>query len=427
MPRKMKSLKTNFSSTEVVDVVKKAISSGFSNALEWLVECLEEAAEDEEEEAVPLLPISEDAIVAMEDANFLKVLKILGIVEPNEEQEVYWRIPSSYKPGDLRSRAQAIDLILKNKEIYVPEPESSTVNDMDIAFSSLLAESRNVESNGTKSKGQKRKDRKYSSSSSGEDDLENFLKAVRKENETSLALDENVYLPSTSTSLLENKLTESSKTPRQKKKKRLIVNNESSSDDEVLMRSQEETESFVESINPSSITNDGNDQISSLAVGSNLNKKKKKIIVLKDDSSSDNEDHVKKTLNQNTKNDKDIPPSNYQSTGINSSDKMIKKKLLITDNSSSDDEILRPKTLGSNSKAPFAFKPTEEDLPKSQARKKKKNFLEDSSSSDEENSMTKENSQKTPLEKGNHESVNKSSSHHGHQRVKALISDDEYD
>jgi hypothetical protein len=61
-----------------------------SDALRWVSLSLQEVADDREvdgeEEAIPLVPISEEAITAMEDAQFLRLLNALNIVPPSDEQ-----------------------------------------------------------------------------------------------------------------------------------------------------------------------------------------------------------------------------------------------------------------------------------------------------------------------------------------------------
>jgi len=61
-----------------------------TEALCWVSSSLEEVADDREadgdEETIPLVPISEEAMTAMENPQFLKLLTALGIVAPSDEQ-----------------------------------------------------------------------------------------------------------------------------------------------------------------------------------------------------------------------------------------------------------------------------------------------------------------------------------------------------
>ncbi|TMW48117.1 hypothetical protein DOY81_006803 [Sarcophaga bullata] len=81
--------------------------------VDWLKECLEDAAEDsdeatEEEDGVPLVPLLELQKEAMEDDNFKKVLVALGIQPPVFGMENYWRIPTYLNSADLKLRAKIV-------------------------------------------------------------------------------------------------------------------------------------------------------------------------------------------------------------------------------------------------------------------------------------------------------------------------------
>lgn len=61
-----------------------------TDALRWVSLSLQEVADDREvdgqEEIIPLVPISEEAMTAMENPEFLKLLTALNIVPPSDEQ-----------------------------------------------------------------------------------------------------------------------------------------------------------------------------------------------------------------------------------------------------------------------------------------------------------------------------------------------------
>lgn len=66
---------------------------GLSEALKWLAENLEEVSLDQEAEGydpegegVPIVPISTDAVEAMQNKQFQTILKGLGIKPPQDEQ-----------------------------------------------------------------------------------------------------------------------------------------------------------------------------------------------------------------------------------------------------------------------------------------------------------------------------------------------------
>jgi hypothetical protein len=61
-----------------------------TDALRWVSSSLQEVADDREgdgeDEAIPLVPISGEAVTAMEDAQFQRLLNALNIVPPSDEQ-----------------------------------------------------------------------------------------------------------------------------------------------------------------------------------------------------------------------------------------------------------------------------------------------------------------------------------------------------
>lgn len=80
----------------LVDLVDKAsvfFLIGFTEALKWLAENLEEVALDQEAEGfdpaaegTPLVPISSASVEAMQSDLFTKVLEGLGVSPPGDEQ-----------------------------------------------------------------------------------------------------------------------------------------------------------------------------------------------------------------------------------------------------------------------------------------------------------------------------------------------------
>jgi timeless len=60
-----------------------------TQAVRWVSSSLEEVADDKEtddEDSIPLVPLSEEAMTAMENAQFLKLLTALGLLPPSHEQ-----------------------------------------------------------------------------------------------------------------------------------------------------------------------------------------------------------------------------------------------------------------------------------------------------------------------------------------------------
>lgn len=74
------------------------VITDLTEALKWLAENLEEVALDQEaegydpeSEGVPLLPISQESVDAMESELFKKVLLGVGVVPPFDEQVCHTR------------------------------------------------------------------------------------------------------------------------------------------------------------------------------------------------------------------------------------------------------------------------------------------------------------------------------------------------
>ncbi|XP_038223054.1 protein timeless homolog [Zerene cesonia] len=117
--------RVDMSAKEIAILMVKAVDNGQTGALTWLAENLEEVALDQEaegydpsSEGIPLVPISRDAVEAMDDNSFQKVLRAVGVMPPSDEQESYWRIPADLHHETIRKRRE---IILKaiNKELIV--------------------------------------------------------------------------------------------------------------------------------------------------------------------------------------------------------------------------------------------------------------------------------------------------------------------
>ena len=86
----------------------------------WLKSCLEDELEDrdneedEENEPVPIVPITENCILAMECPAFLSILQLIGLASPND-QEQYWRIPSDFSSKNLSEKAKFLDQLAEDE------------------------------------------------------------------------------------------------------------------------------------------------------------------------------------------------------------------------------------------------------------------------------------------------------------------------
>uniref|UniRef100_A0A8C8X896 Timeless circadian regulator n=2 Tax=Panthera leo TaxID=9689 RepID=A0A8C8X896_PANLE len=85
---------------------------GFSAPLLWLQNCLIRVADDREEDgcsqAVPLVPLTEENEEAMENEQFQRLLRKLGVRPPSSGQETFWRIPAKLSPSQLRRIAASL-------------------------------------------------------------------------------------------------------------------------------------------------------------------------------------------------------------------------------------------------------------------------------------------------------------------------------
>ncbi|XP_046963189.1 protein timeless homolog [Vanessa cardui] len=122
---KTKKAVSELSASEIAKLLIQAVDSGLTEALKWLAENLEEVALDQEaegfdpeSEGTPLVPISSESVEAMDNPLFVKVLKSIGIVPPSDEQETYWRIPSSIHYETIRKRREIV-MKAVNKELLV--------------------------------------------------------------------------------------------------------------------------------------------------------------------------------------------------------------------------------------------------------------------------------------------------------------------
>ena len=89
----------------------------------WLKSCLEDELEDrdEEDEAVPIVPITEECILAMERPAFVAILKLMDLSPPND-QEQYWRIPSTFSAKQLSEKSKLLAQLAED------ELDFSTIN-----------------------------------------------------------------------------------------------------------------------------------------------------------------------------------------------------------------------------------------------------------------------------------------------------------
>ncbi|XP_019613543.1 PREDICTED: protein timeless homolog [Branchiostoma belcheri] len=96
----------------VPTLLKRLQDDGFGDQLQWIASGLERTAEDRETdesgESVPIVPLTEESETAMEHRTFQKLLKMVGLAPPANEQESFWRIPGSLSAAELRKTADVL-------------------------------------------------------------------------------------------------------------------------------------------------------------------------------------------------------------------------------------------------------------------------------------------------------------------------------
>lgn len=117
----------------------QAVENDLTEALKWLAESLEEVALDQEAEGfdpnsedTPLVPISQESIEAMDNDLFIKVLSGVGLNPPFDEQEKYWRIPSSLHFETIRKRREIIMKAI-DKELIIDTNEDVEITNSSTA------------------------------------------------------------------------------------------------------------------------------------------------------------------------------------------------------------------------------------------------------------------------------------------------------
>nr|XP_021188135.2 protein timeless homolog isoform X2 [Helicoverpa armigera] len=122
---------------EIAKLMVQAVDNGLTEALKWLAESLEEVALDQEAEGydaegegIPLVPISQESVEAMDQELFKNVLRGVGVVPPFDEQEKYWRIPSALHFETIRKRREIIIKAI-HKELIIDTSEATETTELD--------------------------------------------------------------------------------------------------------------------------------------------------------------------------------------------------------------------------------------------------------------------------------------------------------
>lgn len=138
---KRSSKNTKVSWKELAKLLIASVDAGLEEALEWIRESFSDAAEDmendpsdDDESGVPIVPILDCAIQAMENPLFQKLLKAFGIQRPFDEQESYWRIPSNFTSAKLREHCELLSqAIEKTLQVDEDQPTQDSVQEGYVA------------------------------------------------------------------------------------------------------------------------------------------------------------------------------------------------------------------------------------------------------------------------------------------------------
>ncbi|KAG5666559.1 hypothetical protein PVAND_014577 [Polypedilum vanderplanki] len=124
--------------------LRNEVEETLKEAIQWIIESLNEAAEDFDEpsdeitDAIPLVPFTEAQKSALENQQFIELLKSINLIEPMENEN-YWKIPANMIPNELKERARMLNggIIETLKKI---ESESEDEDAGDDLFSRLRAQ-----------------------------------------------------------------------------------------------------------------------------------------------------------------------------------------------------------------------------------------------------------------------------------------------
>jgi timeless len=123
------------------------------DGIQWIIECLNEAAEDFEEisdeldDAIPIVPITQPHREALQNSQFTQLLSSLNLIEP-KGQENYWKIPANMIPDELKLRVKILSGENVEEEENKNDKKINTVSgdedDDDDLFARLRAQRDNL-------------------------------------------------------------------------------------------------------------------------------------------------------------------------------------------------------------------------------------------------------------------------------------------
>nr|XP_054752328.1 protein timeless homolog [Lytechinus pictus] len=147
------------------DIITKLQRKGLTEQIRWIQEGLRRTAEDREEsgdnQAIPIVPLSEESGTAMRNKSFQKFLKKIGLSEPRSHEEVYWRMPGDLSASTLREMADSIEP-KEGVDVLPAESKSSKKSNARYQMLKQMALSKRQEKEGKQSVRQKRREARQS-------------------------------------------------------------------------------------------------------------------------------------------------------------------------------------------------------------------------------------------------------------------------
>ncbi|KAG5333986.1 TIM protein, partial [Acromyrmex charruanus] len=122
-----------YTDAQLSGLLKDVIDRNMEEALEWIKESLQDILDDRDEESsegIPLVPLTDYSLAAMDSPSFQKLLRAMGFVPPADGQESYWRIPANILTTTLQKRYKLIEDALVG-EFIVEETRKDHFNKID--------------------------------------------------------------------------------------------------------------------------------------------------------------------------------------------------------------------------------------------------------------------------------------------------------
>ncbi|XP_017793791.1 PREDICTED: protein timeless homolog [Habropoda laboriosa] len=123
-----------YTDAQLSGLLKDVIEKNMSTALEWIKESLQDVLDDRDEESsegIPLVPLTDYSVAAMDSPSFQKLIRAMGFTPPSNEQESYWRIPANMLRSTIQKRCNLIDAGLAGNLIVEEEKPAPAKIELD--------------------------------------------------------------------------------------------------------------------------------------------------------------------------------------------------------------------------------------------------------------------------------------------------------